>query len=102
MASVLVVRKYGARAVGITVGQTHATFAKNRIRAAGLSDRCEVCKLDYRDLQKLGTCDKLVSVGMVEHVGEANLQEYFRLAFPVLRPDGLFLNSGIATSANRP
>ena len=96
------VRKYGVRAVGMTLSQAQAEFAQGRIRAEGLSDRCEVRRLDYRDLHELGGCDKLVSVGMVEHVGASNLEEYFRLAFSFLRSGGLFLNSGIATAANRP
>jgi len=43
--------------------------------------------------------DKIVSVGMVEHVGEALLPEYFRRAWDLLRPGGVFLNHGIAYSA---
>ena len=96
------VRAFGVRATGITLSQAQTNFVKNRIRAAGLSDRCEVQHLDYRDLHELGSCDKLVSVGMIEHVGWSNLKEYFHQAFSVLRPGGLFLNSGISTAADRP
>ncbi|HLM83227.1 MAG TPA: class I SAM-dependent methyltransferase, partial [Terriglobales bacterium] len=44
--------------------------------------------------------DKIVSVGMFEHVGEKLLPEYFRQACSLLRPGGVFLNHGIAYSAN--
>ena len=50
---------------------------------------------DYRDLAG-AKFDKIVSVGMFEHVGRSKLLEYFTAAFGALRPGGLFLNSGIA------
>lgn len=43
------------------------------------------------------TFDKIVSIGMVEHVGRAKLPEYFKVAFNLLKPGGLFLNHGIAS-----
>ncbi|MGA9471294.1 MAG: cyclopropane-fatty-acyl-phospholipid synthase family protein [Terriglobales bacterium] len=94
-------REYGVHATGITLSQGQADLARKRIRTAGLSDRCEVRRLDYRDLDELGVCDKLGSVGMVEHVGESKLRDYFRCAFRVLRPGGMFLNSGITRAGNR-
>jgi cyclopropane-fatty-acyl-phospholipid synthase len=57
----------------------------------------EIC--DYREIEPDRQFDKLVSVGMFEHVGEALLPEYFRHAWRLLRPHGLFLNHGIAASA---
>jgi cyclopropane-fatty-acyl-phospholipid synthase len=95
-------REYGVHATGITLSQSQADLARSRIRAAGLSDRCEVRRLDYRDVNELGVCDKLVSVGMVEHVGASHLQDYFCRAFRVLQPGGRFLNSGIGRAGNRP
>jgi cyclopropane-fatty-acyl-phospholipid synthase len=49
--------------------------------------------VDYRDVQEHGTFDKLVSIGMVEHVGEKMLPEYFVQAFKLLRPGGVFSES---------
>lgn len=95
-------REYGVRAVGITISEAQASYAERRIRDAGLADRCEVQRLDYRDLERLGSCDKLVSIGMVEHVGESNLKDYFIHAIQALRPGGLFLNSGIGMEATCP
>jgi cyclopropane-fatty-acyl-phospholipid synthase len=57
---------------------------------------------DYRDLAEPGGFDKLVSVGMFEHVGEALLPVYFRHAWELLRPGGAFLNHGIARWATQP
>jgi cyclopropane-fatty-acyl-phospholipid synthase len=58
--------------------------------------------LDYRELEEPAAYDKLVSVGMVEHVGESRLPEYFERAFRLLRPGGVFLNHGIGRAGNRP
>ena len=88
---------YGAYAHGITLSERQADLAEERIAAAGLSDRCRVEVLDYREIEEEGGYDKLVSVGMVEHVGSQALPIYFAQAWRLLRPGGLFLNHGIAT-----
>jgi cyclopropane-fatty-acyl-phospholipid synthase len=92
--------KYGVDATGITLSQPQADLAKSRIAAAGLSDRCRVEVLDYREVPAEECYDALVSVGMFEHVGEALLPEYFRRARELLRPGGPFLNHGIACRAD--
>lgn len=56
--------------------------------------------MDYREVRD-GPFDKLVSVGMFEHVGRSRLPEYFAHAWSLLRPGGLFLNHGIASSGMR-
>jgi cyclopropane-fatty-acyl-phospholipid synthase len=89
-------RKYGTRAVGITLSQPQAELANERISRAGLTERCRVEVCDYREIDEPGGYDKLVSVGMVEHVGESMLPEYFSRAWRLLRPRGVFLNQGIA------
>ncbi len=87
---------YGVEACGITLSQRQAELAAERIRGAGLEDRCRVEVRDYRELTAHGSYDKLASVGMFEHVGKAGLPEYFACAQRVLRPGGVFLNHGIA------
>jgi cyclopropane-fatty-acyl-phospholipid synthase len=94
-------RHYGVQAIGITLSEQQLTFAQKRIKDTGLSSRCEARLLDYRDAARLGEFDKLVSVGMVEHVGESALPEYFRCAFQLLKPGGVFLNHGIGRAGNR-
>jgi cyclopropane-fatty-acyl-phospholipid synthase len=81
---------------GITLSRPQADVARERIAAAGLDDRCRIDVRDYRDLEGEGPYDKIVSVGMFEHVGEALLDEYFAIAFRLLRQRGVFLNHGIA------
>ncbi len=93
---------YGVQAVGITLSRQQAELAKERIRQSGLSDRCRVEVRDYREMDELEGYDKLVSVGMFEHVGESKLSEYFARAWRLLHPGGVFLNHGIASNATDP
>jgi cyclopropane-fatty-acyl-phospholipid synthase len=95
-------QNYGVHATGITLSQEQLALTQQRIEQAGLSSRCQVRLLDYRDLHQPGEFDKLVSVGMVEHVGEHELREYFRCAFRLLTPGGVFLNHGIGRAGHRP
>jgi cyclopropane-fatty-acyl-phospholipid synthase len=90
---------YGVHALGITLSQPQADLANERIQQVGLGDRCRVEVRDYRELNEPGGFDKLVSVGMFEHVGEPLLPYYFRQAWRLLRPGGAFLNHGIARRA---
>lgn len=90
---------YGVQAMGITLSEAQAELARSRIDAAGLSGRCRVELRDYRDLPTREAFDKVVSVGMVEHVGRANLSSYFAQAHRLTRPGGLFLNHGIVLAA---
>ena len=90
---------YGVECVGITLSVPQAELARERLRAAGLNDRCRVEVSDYRDIDHDQQYDKIVSVGMFEHVGEALLPEYFHRAWSLLRPGGVFLNHGISNSA---
>ena len=94
-------RNYGVEALGITLSRNQAEFANERIRAEGLADRCEARVLDYRDVEEDVPFDKLVSVGMFEHVGEAQLFTYFEKALRLLKPGGVFLNHGITESMQR-
>lgn len=96
------VRHYGVTAYGITLSQLQADLASERIRAAGLEGRCRVAVQDYRELDEKETYDKIVSVGMVEHVGKARLAEYFDKAWRLLRRGGVFLNHGIAVNSGQP
>jgi cyclopropane-fatty-acyl-phospholipid synthase len=95
-------RHYGVQALGITLSQAQAQLAAERIRQAGLQDRCRAEVRDYRDVTQEDAFDKIVSVGMFEHVGERMLPEYFARAFRLLRPGGVFLNHGIAESPFKP
>lgn len=94
--------RYGVDALGITLSQPQAGLARERIDQAGLANRCRIEVRDYRDLDEPGRYDKLVSVGMFEHLGESSLAEYFARTYRLLRPGGVFLNHGIAWSPSAP
>jgi cyclopropane-fatty-acyl-phospholipid synthase len=87
--------QYGVEALGVTLSPSQAEVARARAVAAGLSDRCRVEVCDYRALPSASQFNKIVSVGMVEHVGRDHLSEYFTTAYQLLEPGGLFLNHGI-------
>ncbi len=91
--------RHGVQALGITLSQHQADLANRRIAEAGLGDRARAMVLDYRDVSSYGPFDKIVSVGMVEHVGRKKLPEYFASAWRALKPGGLFLNHGITSAA---
>ncbi|MHB9045517.1 MAG: class I SAM-dependent methyltransferase [Pirellulales bacterium] len=95
-------RNYGVHALGITLSRAQASLARERIRQAGLADRCRVELCDYRELDAPGQFDKLASIGMFEHVGEQLLPRYFAQAWELLRPKGAFLNHGISRPETEP
>jgi len=88
-------REHGVEVHGITLSREQLELGRERVAAEGLSDRVTLELLDYRDLPEDGRYDKVVSVGMFEHVGHANLPLYFRKLFAAVRPGGLVLNHGI-------
>lgn len=88
-------QQYSVDAIGITLSEGQAAFARSAIAEAGLGGRARVELRDYRHLDEPRGFDWIASVGMVEHVGRAQLKGYFAKMFQLLRPDGLFLNHGI-------
>jgi cyclopropane-fatty-acyl-phospholipid synthase len=80
---------------GITLSEEQAAIARDRARASGLADRIEIRVMDYRELRG-ETFDAVASIGMVEHVGSANIDLYARHLHSVLAPGGRLLNHGIA------
>lgn len=90
---------HGVDAVGVTLSEQQATLARERVAAAGLESKIEIRILDYRDLGD-ETFDAISSIGMLEHVGRANLPEYFATARDHLRPGGRVLNHQIARTAS--
>lgn len=93
--AVFAAREYGVEVHGITLSRAQLQLARRRVAEAGLRQRVHLELLDYRDLAQDGRFDKVVSVGMFEHVGHANLPLYCRQLFGAVRPGGLVLNHGI-------
>ena len=85
-------KKYGVHGMGITLSREQYEAFNRRIKEQNLGDLLEVALMDYRDLPKMNrTFDRVVSVGMVEHVGRHNYQLFMDCAKKVLKPGGLFL-----------
>lgn len=84
---------YGCKVTTITISQAQYDEAVQRIQAAGLSHRVEIQLKDYRQLQ--GKFDKLVSIEMIEAVGEQFLPTYFKQCRALLKPQGLALIQAI-------
>ena len=90
-------REYGVKVFGITLSKEQLTLARERVNAEGLQDKVDLQLLDYRDLPQDGRFDKIVSVGMFEHVGHANLREYCEILSKAVREGGLVMNHGITS-----
>lgn len=79
--------------LGITLSEEQLKLARERASAAGVSDRVTIELIDYRDLASTaqGQFDRIVSVGMFEHVGVPQFETFFRSAVNLLKDDGVML-----------
>ncbi|MBO9574460.1 MAG: class I SAM-dependent methyltransferase [Sphingobium sp.] len=75
--------------LGVTLSEEQLKVARRRAQEAGVADRVKFELLDYRDAQ--GPFDRIVSVGMFEHVGARHYREFFRTCRNLLAPDGVML-----------
>jgi cyclopropane-fatty-acyl-phospholipid synthase len=89
-------RDHGVRVTGITLSQEQLAAARGRAEEAGLADRVRFELLDYRGLR--GAYDRIVSVGMFEHVGVGHYREFFRTLHRSLAPGGVALVHAIGRS----
>jgi len=89
-------REYGARVKGITLSQQQLVVARARAEAAGLAGQVSFELMDYRAWDR--PVDRIVSVGMVEHVGINHFRTYFASIARNLREDGVALVHGIGRS----
>ena len=90
-------RDHGVRVVGVTLSEEQHRLASARVRAAGLSDRVEIRLTDYRAVPE--KFDRVVSVGMFEHVGTPHYRAYFQTVRDCLTPDGVALVHTIGRAA---
>ncbi|MGL5799156.1 MAG: class I SAM-dependent methyltransferase [Plesiomonas sp.] len=97
--AVYAARHYGCKVTTVTLSQEQFAFAKTRIQAEGLQDRVTILLQDYRHIQ--GQFDKVVSIEMIEAVGEAFLPGYFAKIASLLTPQGRFLIQGITIRDQR-
>lgn len=83
-------KKYKVKAMGVTLSNEQFVRVNERIKEEGLSDLVEVQLIDYREI-KGRKFEKIVSVGMIEHVGKDHLNEYFSKVNDLLTNGGLSL-----------
>lgn len=96
-------KKYHIKGVGITLSQEQYNLFEERIKEEHLEGSLSVQLMDYRDLPKSGqTFDRAVSVGMLEHVGRGNYEEFLECVSSVLKPGGLFLLHYISALREHP
>jgi cyclopropane-fatty-acyl-phospholipid synthase len=86
----------GVRVEGVTLSTEQLATAQARAEAAGLSGRASFSLTDYRDVE--GPYDRIVSVGMFEHVGRPNFQTYFDQVARLLKDDGVAVIHSIGRS----
>ena len=79
----------GVEVLGITLSEEQLKVARRRAEAAGVADKVKFELIDYRSLT--GTFDRIVSVGMFEHVGAAHYDEFFATCKALLKQDGVML-----------
>lgn len=85
-------KKYGVHGLGLTLSNEQYKEFQHRIKEEHLEQLLEVKLMDYRELPRYGqTFDRVVSVGMVEHVGRGKYEEFMGCVKSVLKPGGIFL-----------
>jgi cyclopropane-fatty-acyl-phospholipid synthase len=87
--------QHGVHVVGITLSEPQARRAREGAAAAGVSDRVEIRVADWREVHG-EQFDAIASIGMVEHVGARNIDDYAQRLARLLAPGGRLLNHGIA------
>lgn len=88
---------------GITLSKEQKSWADKRIKSAGLEGRVEILYCDYRNVPPppSGAYDRIISIGMFEHVGQEHLPEYFATISRLLDPKhGILVLDGI-TAINK-
>jgi cyclopropane-fatty-acyl-phospholipid synthase len=87
-------KNHGVHATGITLSEPQAARARQRAQDAGVADRVEIRVMDYRELRG-ERFDAIASIGMVEHVGDVNIDAYAQTLANLLGRGGRLLNHGI-------
>jgi cyclopropane-fatty-acyl-phospholipid synthase len=90
--AIFIARHFDVRVLGITLSEEQLALARQRAEAAGVTDRVRFELVDYRDLPERGErFDRIVSVGMFEHVGRPQFETFFRATANLLADDGVML-----------
>lgn len=85
--AIYMAKTYGCKVTSLTISEEQLKLARERVAAAGLSNRVQILMKDYRHMD--GVFDKIVSVEMLEAVGHDYLDEYFRRCHELLKKTGI-------------
>lgn len=97
--AIFAAENYGCQVTTTTISDNQYRYAKNKIDAAGLSNKINLLSDDYRLLQ--GKFEKVVSVEMIEAVGKKYLSGYFQKLNDLLKPGGLLMLQAITIADQR-
>ncbi len=90
--AIYLAKHHNVHVTGITLSEEQAALARDRVRAAGVADKVTILLEDYRDTAASGRrFDRIVSVGMFEHVGRAQFETFFAATAKMLADDGVML-----------
>ena len=90
--AIYLARNFGVKVVGITLSEEQIDLASKRVADAGLADRISLELVDYRDFADSGRkFDRIVSVGMFEHVGQPQFESFFKACANLMTDDGVML-----------
>jgi cyclopropane-fatty-acyl-phospholipid synthase len=97
--AIYMAKHYGCKVTSLTISEEQLKLACERVKAEGLTDKVEILLKDYRELE--GTYDKIVSVEMLEAVGDKFLDTYFRQVSTLLKKDGILAIQVITSPDSR-
>lgn len=92
--------RQGVKAIGVTLSREQYEWGKAKIEEEGLQDLAELRCMDYRDVPE-SDFDAISAIGILEHIGVPNYQDYFTRLYAKLRPGGRLLNHCITRPHNR-
>ncbi len=96
-------KKYGAKGLGVTLSREQYLFATELAKKEGVSDLATFKNIDYLDLvPSKKQYDRVVSVGLMEHVGKGNHRQYFDVVNALLKPEGVSVLHSIMQQKDDP
>ncbi|XP_010670924.2 uncharacterized protein LOC104887860 isoform X1 [Beta vulgaris subsp. vulgaris] len=96
-----IVKKTGCRYTGITLAEEQLKLAEQRVKEAGLQDHIKFLLCDYRQLPASHKFDRIISCGMLEHVGDEYYEDFFRHCESLLADTGLLVLQTISIPDER-
>ncbi|MBN2568211.1 MAG: cyclopropane fatty acyl phospholipid synthase [Deltaproteobacteria bacterium] len=93
------VKKYGVKVTGINISKEQTVWCRDKVIEEGLQDSFESLNLSYRDIK--GTWDRIVTVGMIEHVGPKNYHDFFDICKRCLADNGIMLLQTIGSNISK-